>query len=46
MRAILTGTRQNGSEGEAIYQRGRLTASYLHWYLPSAPAVAVAFLRP
>jgi cobyrinic acid a,c-diamide synthase len=46
MRAILTGTRQNGSEGEAIYQRGRLTASYLHWYLPSAPAVAAELLRP
>ena len=46
MLAILTGTRQNGSEGEAIYQRGRLTASYLHWYLPSAPAVAVELLHP
>lgn len=44
--ASLRGTRQNGSEGEAIYQRGRLTASYLHWYLPSAPAVAAELLRP
>jgi cobyrinic acid a,c-diamide synthase len=46
MRAILTGTGQNGGEGEAIYQRGRLTASYLHWYLPSALAVAAELLRP
>ncbi|MGH8582747.1 MAG: cobyrinate a,c-diamide synthase [Gammaproteobacteria bacterium] len=38
--------KQNGTEGEAIYRRGRLTASYLHWYLPSSPAVAAELLRP
>jgi cobyrinic acid a,c-diamide synthase len=46
MPASLTGVRQNGSEGEAIYQSGRLTASYLHWYLPSAPSAAAELLRP
>jgi len=40
------GARQNGTAGEAIYRSGRLTASYLHWYLPSAPAVAAEILRP
>ncbi len=44
--ATRTGMRQNGSAGEAILQKGRLTASYLHWYLPSAPAVAAELLRP
>ncbi|MGH8535678.1 MAG: cobyrinate a,c-diamide synthase [Gammaproteobacteria bacterium] len=38
--------RQNGTDGEAIYRRGRVTASYLHWYLPSAPAVAAEMLHP
>ncbi len=38
--------RQNGTDGESIYRRGRLTASYLHWYLPSAPVVAAELLRP
>jgi cobyrinic acid a,c-diamide synthase len=46
MPASLTGVRQNGTEGETIYQSGRLTASYLHWYLPSAPAAAAELLRP
>lgn len=38
--------RRNGSAGEAIYRQGRLTASYLHWYLPSSPAAAAGLLRP
>ena len=29
-------------EGEAVYRRGRLTASYLHLYFPSAPAAVAA----
>lgn len=40
------GTRQNGTSGEAIYHSGRLTASYLHWYLPSCPEAAVRLLHP
>lgn len=31
---------------EAVYRLGRLTASYIHFYLPSNPAVAVELLRP
>lgn len=37
--------KQNGSQGEAIYHRGALTASYFHAYFPSNPdAVAAMFL--
>lgn len=36
-------TRPDGSAGEPIYRRGRLTASYVHFYFPSNP-VAVARL--
>lgn len=31
---------------EAVYRRGRLTASYIHFYLPSAPQAAAALLQP
>jgi cobyrinic acid a,c-diamide synthase len=31
---------------EAVFRRGRLTASYIHFYLPSDPDAAVALLRP
>lgn len=40
------GERQSGSGGEAIYRTGRVSASYLHWYLPSCPAAAVELLHP
>lgn len=40
------GKRQDGGAGEAVYRSQRVTASYLHWYLPSCPAAAVALLRP
>ncbi|MDD3353392.1 cobyrinate a,c-diamide synthase [Zoogloea sp.] len=33
---------RTGGEGEAIYRLGRLTASYVHFYFPSSPAVAAA----
>ncbi len=40
----LTAVKQDGSPGEALYRRGRLTASYLHLYFPSHPeAVARLF---
>ncbi len=38
--------RVNGSQGEAIYQIDRLTASYLHWYLPFSPESAAWLLHP
>ncbi|MEE9100111.1 cobyrinate a,c-diamide synthase [Pseudomonas nitroreducens] len=31
---------------EAVFRRGRLTASYIHFYLPSNPDAAAALLRP
>ena len=33
-----------GAGGEAIYRRGRLTASYMHFYFPSNPAAVAALL--
>lgn len=35
-----------GQGGEAIYRRGRLTASYMHYYFPSNPAAAARLLLP
>ncbi|HUD29764.1 MAG TPA: cobyrinate a,c-diamide synthase [Novosphingobium sp.] len=32
----------DGRAGEAIYRHGSLTASYMHFYFPSAPAAAAA----
>lgn len=32
--------RPDGRQGEAIYRRQRLTASYMHFYFPSNPAAA------
>jgi cobyrinic acid a,c-diamide synthase len=31
---------------EAVYRQGRLTASYIHCYLPSNPVAAAALLKP
>ncbi|MEK1906616.1 MAG: cobyrinate a,c-diamide synthase, partial [Pseudomonas sp.] len=31
---------------EAVYRIGRLTASYIHFYLPSNPQAAVRLLLP
>ncbi|WP_439861488.1 cobyrinate a,c-diamide synthase [Pseudomonas sp. MBLB4136] len=31
---------------EAVYRLGRLTASYIHFYLPSAPLAAAELFRP
>lgn len=31
---------------EAVFRRGRLTASYIHFYLPSDPHAAAALFRP
>jgi cobyrinic acid a,c-diamide synthase len=36
----------NTSAGEAIYQRGRLVATYLHSYFPSNPLAAAALFTP
>ncbi len=36
----------NGKGGEAVYRRGRLTASYVHLYFPSNPAATAALFQP
>ena len=36
----------NKTQGEAIYRRARLTASYVHFYFPSNPAAAAALFLP
>lgn len=36
---------QRGGEGEAIYRRQRLTASYVHFYFPSNPQASAALFR-
>jgi cobyrinic acid a,c-diamide synthase len=36
----------NTSPGEAIYQRGRVVATYLHSYFPSNPSAAAALFKP
>lgn len=40
------GCTQSGTVGAAVYQRERLTASYIHFYLPSNPVAAAQLLRP
>lgn len=43
---LATAMRPDGRQGEAIYRRQRLTASYMHFYFPSNPAAAAAlFLK-
>jgi len=42
----LFGDKRRGGPGEPIYREGRLTASYLHWYLPSCPEAAAELLAP
>jgi cobyrinic acid a,c-diamide synthase len=42
----LHGRTQRGTQGEAVFRRGALTASYIHFYWPSNPrAAARLFLR-
>lgn len=42
---LVRATRPDGREGEAVYRRNRLTASYVHFYFPSNPeATARLFL--
>jgi cobyrinic acid a,c-diamide synthase len=44
---VARGESPNGGRGaEAVYQAGRLTASYVHFYFPSDPGLAAALLRP
>ncbi len=45
--ALQYGIRQHDRQrGEPFYQQGRIRASYLHLYFPSAPAAAAALFLP
>ena len=43
---IWQGRTQHGGRGEAVYRRGALTASYIHFYWPSNPIAAAALFLP
>ncbi|MDP1557476.1 MAG: cobyrinate a,c-diamide synthase [Nitrosomonas sp.] len=44
--STLTQPARKGLRPEPLFQKGRLTASYIHWYLPSNPAVAAGLFLP
>jgi cobyrinic acid a,c-diamide synthase len=44
--SALTQSTRKGVRSEFLFQKGKLTASYIHWYLPSNPAVAAALFQP
>lgn len=35
-----------GGDGEGVYRQGKLTASYVHWYMPSNPKAAAVLFNP
>ncbi len=44
--SALTQPTRKGLRSEALFQLGRLTASYMHWYMPSNPTVTAALFSP
>jgi cobyrinic acid a,c-diamide synthase len=44
LQPLTCATRQDGSDGEAIYREGRLTASYVHFYFASNPEATARLL--
>ncbi|GJL72827.1 MAG: hydrogenobyrinate a,c-diamide synthase [Nitrosomonas sp.] len=44
--SALTQPTRKGLRPEPLFLKGKLTASYMHWYLPSNPAVAAALFQP
>ncbi|MBS1190834.1 MAG: cobyrinic acid a,c-diamide synthase [Rhodocyclaceae bacterium] len=46
LQPLLRARTPDGREGEAIYRRQRLTASYVHFYFPANPAAAAGLFRP
>lgn len=44
--SVLTQPARQGLRPELLFQRGKLTASYVHWYLPSNPFAAAALFQP
>lgn len=43
--SALTQPTRKGLRPEPLFRKGKLTASYIHWYLPSNPAVAAALFQ-
>jgi cobyrinic acid a,c-diamide synthase len=43
---LLHARTQRGQSGEAVFRRGALVASYVHFYFPSLPRAAAALFRP
>jgi cobyrinic acid a,c-diamide synthase len=44
--ASFRGCTQHGGEGESVFRRERLTASYIHFYWPSNPLVVASLFSP
>ncbi len=44
--AFSRGRTQHGGAGEAVFRRGRLTATYIHFYWPSNPSAAANLFLP
>jgi cobyrinic acid a,c-diamide synthase len=44
--SALTQPTRKGLRAESLFQLGRLTASYMHWYMPSNPTVTAALFSP
>jgi cobyrinic acid a,c-diamide synthase len=44
--SALTQPARKGLRPEALFHLGRLTASYMHWYMPSNPTVTAALFSP
>lgn len=44
--AALPARNPNGAEGEAVFRRKALTASYIHFYFPSNPQAAAGLFLP
>ena len=44
--SALTQPARKGLRSEALFHLGRLTASYIHWYMPSNPSVTAALFSP
>ncbi|MCK9564368.1 MAG: cobyrinate a,c-diamide synthase [Bacteroidales bacterium] len=43
--ALVASRHPGGQSGEGVIHQGALTASYIHWYLPSNPLVAANLFR-
>ncbi|MDV6344670.1 cobyrinate a,c-diamide synthase [Nitrosomonas sp. Is37] len=44
--SALTQPARKGLQPEALFHLGRLTASFMHWYMPSNPTVTAALFSP